>query len=44
MILIVLHGPWPVREQWIDLLHKGVFAFVTGYLCDKWIMGSAVNA
>ncbi|KAK4195020.1 hypothetical protein QBC40DRAFT_289703 [Triangularia verruculosa] len=31
--------PWtlPVKEQVVDLLHKGVFAFVTGYLVDWWI-------
>jgi hypothetical protein len=28
---------WPVSEQVIDLLHKAVFAFVTGYLTDRWI-------
>ncbi|KAK4668305.1 uncharacterized protein QC763_000550 [Podospora pseudopauciseta] len=28
---------WPVDEQVVDLLHKGVFAFATGYLVDWWI-------
>jgi hypothetical protein len=28
---------WPVNEQVTDLLHKFVFAFVTGYLTDRWI-------
>ncbi|CAP96226.1 hypothetical protein E8E15_004281 [Penicillium rubens] len=28
---------WPVNEQVIDILHKGVYAFVTGYLTDKWL-------
>ncbi|KAL2174221.1 uncharacterized protein P884DRAFT_302807 [Thermothelomyces heterothallicus CBS 202.75] len=28
---------WPVGEQVVDLLHKTVFAFVTGYLADCWI-------
>ncbi|KAH6844670.1 hypothetical protein B0I37DRAFT_166693 [Chaetomium sp. MPI-CAGE-AT-0009] len=28
---------WPVGEQVVDLLHKAVFAFVTGYLTDRWI-------
>lgn len=28
---------WPVDEQVVDLLHKFVFAFVTGYLTDRWI-------
>ncbi|EHA19932.1 hypothetical protein CBS63078_5609 [Aspergillus niger] len=30
---------WPVNEQVIDIIHKGVFAFVTGYFTDKWIQG-----
>jgi hypothetical protein len=25
---------WPVYQQWIDLLHKGVYAFVTGLAAD----------
>ncbi|KAK0668105.1 hypothetical protein QBC41DRAFT_365785 [Cercophora samala] len=28
---------WPVDEQVVDLLHKGIFGFVTGYLVDWWI-------
>ncbi|KAF8451743.1 hypothetical protein BDZ91DRAFT_686888 [Kalaharituber pfeilii] len=28
---------WPVNEQIIDLLHKAVYAFTTGYLTDRWI-------
>ncbi|KAB5582314.1 hypothetical protein GE09DRAFT_1245945 [Coniochaeta sp. 2T2.1] len=28
---------WPVEEQVVDLLHKFVFAFVTGYVADRWI-------
>ncbi|KXX80060.1 hypothetical protein MMYC01_200607 [Madurella mycetomatis] len=28
---------WPVSEQVVDLLHKGVYAFVTGYLTDRWL-------
>ncbi|KAL1837603.1 hypothetical protein VTJ49DRAFT_3621 [Mycothermus thermophilus] len=28
---------WPVSEQVIDLLHKTVYAFVTGYLTDRWL-------
>lgn len=35
---------WPVGEQIVDLVHKGVFAFVTGYVADRWIVGSALNA
>lgn len=35
---------WPVNEQIIDLIHKGVFAFATGYLCDRLIVGRALNA
>ncbi|PYH68348.1 uncharacterized protein BO88DRAFT_444586 [Aspergillus vadensis CBS 113365] len=30
---------WPVNEQVIDILHKGVFAFVTGYFTDRWLQG-----
>ena len=25
---------WPAQEQAIDVLHKGVYAFATGLLCD----------
>ncbi|KAF7587222.1 hypothetical protein BBP40_007535 [Aspergillus hancockii] len=28
---------WPVTEQIIDVLHKGVYAFATGYLADRWL-------
>jgi len=28
---------WPVGEQVVDILHKAVYAFVTGYMVDKWI-------
>ncbi len=30
---------WPVDEQAIDLLHKGVYAFVTGAVADLMIEG-----
>jgi hypothetical protein len=30
---------WPVDEQAIDLTHKGVYAFVTGYVADLLIEG-----
>lgn len=30
---------WPINEQVIDLLHKGIFALVTGYLCDRAVRG-----
>ncbi len=30
---------WPVGEQVIDLLHKGVYAFVTGAVADRLIAG-----
>jgi hypothetical protein len=30
---------WPINEQVIDVLHKGVYALVTGYICDKMIRG-----
>ncbi|RHZ56143.1 uncharacterized protein CDV56_103075 [Aspergillus thermomutatus] len=28
---------WPVNEQIIDVLHKAVYAFVTGYFTDRWL-------
>ncbi|KAJ4357792.1 uncharacterized protein N0V89_002368 [Didymosphaeria variabile] len=30
---------WPINEQVIDVLHKGFYAIVTGYLCDYWVRG-----
>ncbi|MBV8710035.1 MAG: hypothetical protein JOZ45_02935 [Acidobacteriaceae bacterium] len=30
---------WPVDEQIIDLLHKGVYAFATGAVADRLIPG-----
>ncbi len=30
---------WPVDEQVIDLVHKGVYAFVTGGVADRLIEG-----
>jgi hypothetical protein len=30
---------WPVDEQVIDLVHKGVYAFVTGYVADRLVAG-----
>ena len=30
---------WPVDEQVIDLLHKGIYAFVTGALADRLLPG-----
>ena len=32
---------WPVDEQAIDLLHKGVYAFVTGAVADRLVVGPA---
>lgn len=32
---------WPVDEQWIDLMGKGVYAFVTGMVADSIIEGPA---
>ena len=32
---------WPVDEQAIDLLHKAVYAFVTGEVADRLIAGPA---
>jgi len=30
---------WPVDEQVIDLLHKGIYAFVAGAIADRLIAG-----
>lgn len=30
---------WPIGEQAIDLLHKGIYAFATGAVADKLIQG-----
>jgi hypothetical protein len=30
---------WPRDEQALDLFHKGVYAFVTGFLADRLIKG-----
>ena len=30
---------WPVDEQVIDLLHKGIYAFVTGAVADRLVPG-----
>ncbi|KAJ9496143.1 hypothetical protein LTR99_008250 [Exophiala xenobiotica] len=35
---------WPVHEQIIDLMHKAIFAAVTGYVADRMIVGEALNA
>jgi hypothetical protein len=32
---------WPVDEQVLDLTHKGVYAFVTGYVADRLITAPA---
>jgi hypothetical protein len=32
---------WPVDEQVIDLLHKGIYAFVTGAVADQLVTGPA---
>jgi hypothetical protein len=32
---------WPVDEQVIDLLHKGVYAFTTGLVSDRLVSGPA---
>ncbi|KAL4931434.1 uncharacterized protein BDV17DRAFT_256801 [Aspergillus undulatus] len=33
---------WPVNEQVIDIVHKAVFAFVTGYFTDRWVQGGRI--
>ncbi|EON61140.1 hypothetical protein W97_00351 [Coniosporium apollinis CBS 100218] len=30
---------WPINEQVIDLLHKGIYALVTGYITDRLVRG-----
>ena len=30
---------WPVDEQWIDLLHKGTYAFAAGAVADLLVTG-----
>jgi len=30
---------WPINEQVIDCVHKGVYALVTGYICDRVVRG-----
>ena len=30
---------WPVNEQVIDLVHKGIYAFTTGIIADRLISG-----
>ncbi len=30
---------WPVNEQVVDLLHKAIYAFVTGIVADRLIKG-----
>ena len=32
---------WPVDEQVLDLVHKGIYAFVTGTVADRLIAGPA---
>ncbi len=32
---------WPIDEQVIDLLHKAVYAFVTGTVADRLIASSS---
>lgn len=30
---------WPINEQVLDMVHKGVYAFVVGYITDKMVRG-----
>jgi len=30
---------WPVDEQIIDLIHKGIYAFTTGAVVDAFVLG-----
>ncbi|MBI1690197.1 hypothetical protein ABEV34_01330 [Methylorubrum rhodesianum] len=34
---------WPLDEQRVDLLHKAVYAFVTGYVADRLATGEDRN-
>ena len=33
---------WPIEEQTVDLLHKAIYAFVTGAVADRLITGPAL--
>jgi len=44
VLTVLCSRTWPVNEQIIDLLHKGIFAAVTGYVADRLILGEALNA
>jgi hypothetical protein len=28
---------WPINEQVVDVLLKGVYSLVTGYMCDRLV-------
>lgn len=30
---------WPIGEQVVDVVHKGVYALITGYICDRLVRG-----
>lgn len=30
---------WPINEQVLDLVHKGCYALMTGYICDRVVRG-----
>ncbi|KAF2419595.1 hypothetical protein EJ08DRAFT_690534 [Tothia fuscella] len=30
---------WPINQQVIDVLHKGAYSVIVGFLCDKYIRG-----
>jgi hypothetical protein len=34
---------WPVSEQAVDILHKGVYALATGAVADAWIRPTLVS-
>lgn len=34
---------WPLNEQRVDLLHKAIYAFVTGYVADQLATGEDRN-
>ena len=33
---------WPINEQVVDVLHKGVYALATGYICDTLLEGGGL--
>lgn len=34
---MLYHRTWPLNEQIIDVIHKTVYSFATGYVVDRWL-------